>query len=408
LERIFLLVFLVVILPAGVFWAGQGLADPGTSVERFTDQVVALGGDPAPEAAPLPDPEPEPEPAPGPEPEPVPVEPAPPAEPTPDPAPRESHRDRADRLFAEGAFADAAAAYAGIDDRMQAVAQLGAALHAACTTSLPEKPYKVFRAKNGAEYEGFCTETLSKVQLERAHGVSLSFPRDMLTERLSMTRDQAERFVVDRLRTQAAEARSGKHLLAFMREALAWNRPDVIATWIEPALEADEEEPYFLAQVAKFAPTERKGDLIRAYTVCMATTAERGNPLATVSNPPPPTRAPKALQPTAQAPKRMQGTNAKRNGYKSDVRDPEAIELLRRAGPLRERGQELHKKTLAAGLEGAELADIEEAIRLLEEALSLYEKAMEIEDSDEIFALIRYSSRMAYQLRMWRDQLTGE
>ncbi|MHC4932010.1 MAG: hypothetical protein ACYTGV_07465, partial [Planctomycetota bacterium] len=92
---------------------------------------------------------------------------------------------------------------------------------------------------------------------------------------------------------------------------------------------------------------------------------------------------------------------------RTSIRSTEARELVRKAGPLRAEAEKLRDKTFKAGLDGAQLDDIDRGIELLDEAMELYEKALEHGDEEEIHALLRACSRKAYQLRMWREQVAG-
>ena len=56
-----------------------------------------------------------------------------------------------------------------------------------------------------------------------------------------------------------------------------------------------------------------------------------------------------------------------------------------------------------AGGSDASLDDIDGAIRLLDEATRIYDKAMLIEDSDAVNAALRRCAKLLFSLRFWKQ-----
>ena len=110
-------------------------------------------------------------------------------------------------------------------------------------------------------------------------------------------------------------------------------------------------------------------------------------------------------------------TKPRQNGLKKDprskpgkgsrlkVQDAKAKEYMQKARPFRTEGERLFNKISADGLDKADPNEIDEAIRKYKSALSLYEKALEREDTDLIFSLVKGCSSRLFRLRFFRDQV---
>jgi hypothetical protein len=354
LERFGLLVFLVAIVPLGIYWAGHGFESPEAGLSRFAGEVGALHG--------VPRPEPE---TPAPEPEPavdrvIPEPPKTPEAPRSPDAPTEDRRTKAARLFHEGNFLGAAQAAKGIDESRHALARLGVALEAAFPIDLPDAPWLRVETTAGGSFEGFAEERGDQLRITSATGRSLSLPTNVVSSRVEVPREKALAGAARRIRAEGGTESSGPKLFALIGEALRIGHPEAAAL-----------------------------------AACMLEPEE-----SALSN-----------RPLVRSPTRL-GNGVRNNGNRSlqgrsALRDAQALALMKKAGPLREKADQLWKKTRDAGLKGADIDEIDEAIGLLERALEFYEKALEHEDADEIHALLRHSSKRAFQLRMWRDQVAG-
>ena len=160
------------------------------------------------------------------------------------------------------------------------------------------------------------------------------------------------------------------------------------------ALEIDEAKPFFLSSVRHRVPASFQDGLYRAFARCQVLPEDGPAPTETV---------------THTAPRKLgDGTvriRPKRN--RSSIKNKKAIDLVRKARPHRIEGKRLHLKVFLKGLKKASVGDIDKAVRELETALDYYEDALALEDSNEIHALVRYCSKLAFQLRFWREQVSG-
>ncbi len=403
--RFLLFVFLVVVIPLGVYWASHdfsGLGNlpgeiralrgrrPTPEPEQPEPQPDALAKQKPPEPEPPPEPQPEPEPEPTAKPKPPEPEPtvAPPP-PTPPKEPDETPEQRAERYYEEGQFDDASIAYAGVDERKRALAQLGAAFVAAFPTNLPKQRYLVIKTTSGDEFEGFAQETEERVTLTEATGKSNAFPQSAIRFGREVPRHE----VPGRIRREVvseglSENTSGPRLFALIQAACTMGEPSAIGPLLPRVLEIDETKPFFLSAVRQRVPAEFQKDVYLAFATCQTPTVmARESPLV---------RTPSAL-------------GGRKNGTLADrapkVRRQEAQELLEKAAPSRKAGEKLYRKIVLAGAK-ASVDDVEKAITHLDEAIALYEKVMEIEDSPAVYALLRKCSKMNFNLRFWRDQLS--
>jgi len=392
-----MLLFLVVGIPMGIYWASHGFEAPGDNLSRFAGELAALGGPPPPEPEEAPaseepeTPEEKPEPKP---PERAKSEPTPPTPPPPPSGPELNAREKAQKLFDEGRFAEAAAAFVGIDERLQTRAQLGAAFAVAFPPRIPERPYVVIRTGTGGEFEGFAERTGDSLRLTSAAGRSLSFPIDSIATQREIARDEALDRLAKRIGIEGTGVRTkGSRLFALIQEAFSIGRPAAAGPLLPRALELDEEKPFFLSSVRNRVGTEHQAALYRAFADCMV--------------------SPEDIAPTetiAQAPRKLGGDRPPkpRKPGKSSIKSSKARELVAKAKPMRQKGIKLYRKVFTAGLKDASSEDIAEAIRLLDKAADLYEKALEHEeDSGEIYALLRHCSKHTFQLRFWQEQVDG-
>jgi hypothetical protein len=377
----------------GVYWASHSFEPPEENLGRFWGEVQALQPMPVPE--PEFDLEREPEPEPKPEPEPV--QPAKVKVRGPTQPPAEDKTAKARRLFEEGNFLGSAKAYREIDERGYALARFGVALSEAFPPVLPGGPYLKVSTSAGGAFEGFAEEKDGLLRLTAATGKSFSIPLNLVTSRTEVPREQVAAEAADRIRSEGATAGSGQQLFVRIQEAFRIDRPDLAAPLLEQALAIDAEKPYLISTLRqRIREDSLRGPVFRALAACMVEPEE-----STLSN-----------APVARAPKRL-GNGQKRNitrpisPNRTSIRSSEARELVRKAGPLRAEAEQLRDKTYKVGLDGAQLDDIDRGIELLDEAMALYEKALEHGDEEEIHALLRACSRKAYQLRMWRDQVAG-
>jgi tetratricopeptide (TPR) repeat protein len=395
LERSALLLFLVVLVPMGIYWASHSFEPPEENLGRFWGEVQAL--QPVPVPVPELELEREPTPEPEPEPEPEPVRPAKVKAPEPTPPAVEDRTARARRLFEEGNFLGSARAYREIDERGYSLARFGVALSEAFPPSLPSGPYLKVSTSAGGRFEGYAEEKDGLLRFTSATGKSFSIPVNLVTSRTEVPREEASAEAAERIRREGAAADSGQQLFVHIQEALRIDRPDLAAPLLEQALAIDAEKPYLISTLRqRIRDDSLRGPVFRALAACMVEPEE-----STLSK-----------APVARAPKRL-GNGQKRNitrpisPNRTSIRSTEARDLVRKAGPLRAEAEKLRDRTYKAGLDGAQLDDIDRGIELLDEAMELYEKALEHGDEEEIHALLRACSRKAYQLRMWREQVAG-
>ncbi len=375
MQRLLLFVLLVGILPMGVYWASHGFPGPGATLARFASEVGALRGL---------DPEPPPEPPPAP-----PAEPEPPPE-VVEPPPVVKPEDEALEHFRAGRFGEAARAYAGANEEQRALAELGAALAAAFPEAIPDLPYVVAQSAVGSPFEGFLEESGGNVRLTDPGGRSLSLPATSLHSRTVLPRAKAVERMAGQIRDEAAgTALAGARLFALLQRAFAIGRPELAAPLLARAMALDEEERFFLSGVRSRVPEAHQGALYRAYSACQLAKAP---PIESVA---------------ARAPTRIGGGTARPGASKGTVTNARVRDLLVEAAPMREEGERLYRAVAIQELRDVRIADIDEAIRLLDKAASLYEKAVAIEDTNEVNALLRHSSKLLFSLRFWKQQAEG-
>lgn len=418
MSRIILFVLLVLALPSVIYWAGHQFERPDKSVGRFFGEVRALvatsgsGTDYGAEGDRLreererrlkeqaeaeakteaeseakrkQETEPETEPT-----SPIEVE-----------KKKPDRREVAGEHYRAGRFAIAAKQYAGLDDRMRSLSDLGAAFSTAVPESLPSGRYFVVRTRTGEDYEGFGRESGGLLTLTSASGKSQSFPRDALSQTNTLSRDEAIDRIAVRVRREAADpGLRGSQLFALIEEAFAAGRPDVAAPLLGRALEIDEDKPFFLSSVRNRIDSEHQPAMYRAFAACQVSqimAQPDSDPIATV-------QAPKTLTGTTET-KRFDGTTRRRGG--NPIKSKEARALMRQAAPLRKEGQDLYRSLYSTPLTEIDVREIDKAVDLLDRAAALYEKAILIEDADEIAALMRHCSKLNFQLRFWKQQAEG-
>jgi hypothetical protein len=91
----------------------------------------------------------------------------------------------------------------------------------------------------------------------------------------------------------------------------------------------------------------------------------------------------------------------------SVAKDPRVRALMEEAAPSRARGEKLYKDIVLKGADATTKEEVNEAIASFDKALALYEKAVEIEESDALYAVMQSSSRLNFHLRFWRQQIEG-
>ena len=394
MQRIVIFFFLTLVVPSAIYWASHGFESPGRGLNRFAEEVHALAG-----ARPAQAPESEPSEPPKPGGKPTekpgktePEKPKPKVEVQEDP--EVSRIEQAQSHFEAGRFREAADAFRDLDERMQALAGLGAAFARAFPADLPDGPYYVVTMSNGGEFEGFGSERSDMLRLVIPGGRSMSWPTNVIKSTRKLDRPKA----IERLaRRVTAEGTSqlllGPRLFVLLRRAFRMDRPDVAAPLLERVLELDEAKPFFLSAVRQKVAPEHQDDLYRAFGRC-AVVEDDGPEHETVS---------------AHAPKKLgNGTVVRKpRRSKTTIRSKDALALVKKAAPHRAEGAKLHKQTVQAGLAGASLVSIDKAVRELEKAMGYYEKALEHEDSNEIHVLLQWCSRTAFRLRFWREQIEG-
>lgn len=398
MQRIFIFTFLVVGLPGGIYWAGGGFDSAGDTFGRFVREVHAMGGTRPPSESEIPDEDLRPK---KPEPKkpdekengsgkPDTKEPTDPKKPPTEP--EESRIEKAQQRYDAGQFDEAARLFGADHERMHAMSALGVAFAHAFSVRVPDGVYTII---NDGQFEGFATEDGNMLHLRSAGGRSLAFPKDSIRNRETLARPRALERLARQITTEGlARDLKGARLFALLQETFSLGRPDVAAPLLPRALELDEAKPFFLTSVRHRVPASFQDDLYRAFARCQVL-PESGPPEAeTVA-----TQAPRNLG-DGKLTKRP-----KRN--KSSIRNAEALEFVRKAAPHRIEGKRLHKAVFLAGRDKAKLADVDKAIAELDKALDYYEKAVALEDATEIHALLRYCSKLAFQLRFWREQVAG-
>jgi len=385
--RTLLFLLLVVAVPLGVYWAGND-----RSLARLPGEIRELrGADRTPPPEPVPEPKPERKPEPKrPEPKPPgpePTKPPPPVPPTPEP--EESARAKAERLFREGRFADAARAFDGADERQRTIALLGEAFTQAFPPNMPKGPYLVLETITGEKYEGFGDTSGGLIRVVDAAGKSFAFPESSLRAKRELTPDEArERIAREALNSTEI---AGPRIFAQIQAACTVGRPDAAAVLLEPALEADEKDPYFLSSVRARVPPARQKDMYLAFATAQAPAVMA------------------AEEPVVRVPARLNGGRnivpAPVEG--SGVKDPKVRALMEEAAPYRKRGEKLYKEIVLKGADQSTKDLVVEALASFDKALALYEKAVEIEESDALYAVMQSTSRLRFHVAFWKQQIDG-
>ena len=388
--RFLILILLVVILPAAVYWAVNGMAGPAETWERFAGQVDDIRrsqpDDPEPDPEPIrtKDPEREPEEKPA-EPEPRKRTPEP-AVPRTDPA----------TLFAQGKFEQAAAAFDDSRPRARALAQLGAAFRDAFPE--PTELYLVVELKGGSTQEGYAIADGEELKLLDPTGRAIGLPKSLVVGRRSLEPNQVAERTLPRIRKEV-ESGDARRLFRATTAAFRIGRPEIAAPLLEKIVNAD--SGAILKAITKDVAPLARDSLFRAYTDAKVTRDPRPEPTpVVVRNDPATTKRDNPLKLNGR--KKSTGRNSKFN-----VTDAKAREYMVQARPLRLEGKRLYDKVYVEGLDKADVADVEEAIRKYEAALALYEKALEREDDDTIYVLVTGCSKKLFQLRFWKEQLSG-
>ena len=320
-----------------------------------------------------------------------PTQPPPPVEPEP---PKESGREKAARLFAEGDFDGAAIAYAGLDEAQRTLARLGDAFRKAFPENLPDLPYAIVTTATGSEFEGFADERGGLLKLTDAAGKSMSFPNNAIASREDLSTKRARERIARQVAEEgAAPGLTGPRVFALMQAASRAGRPDVMAPLLSKALELDEKEPYFLSTVKSRVAQEHQAELYRSFAAAQAPQIIADEPAPTILDTP-----------------RRLGEGAPSTGREPEgpkIKNPKVMELLKEAAGPRKEAEALYKKLVLAGIDNAEVADVSEAIRLFDQALAKYEKAMELEDSSAVAALAIKTSKLRFTLAFMKQQLEG-
>lgn len=384
LERFLLFIFLVLALPAFVFWAGNGMRPAGETWHNFSGQVGAVSqalrtsnadaSRPEPEAEPEEKQDPEdPEPTEGPSPE-----AAAPAQP--------ASTENADRSYREGRFDEAAELYARTDPERAAVARLAAVLSSAFPKQDFRGKYLRVTTLEGGKYEGFAERDGNNLRLTKPSGLSLALPEERIQSRKELTRQEAlapARALLQRgLSAGRSERRS---LLPLVQSAFAMGEVELAGQLVERALELDRQDPFLIDALSQRVPSTYRGDALRAYQA-MAGAAPAARP-----------------EPLMGKPRKL-GSKPPRPA-KGLVKDAEAKRILRTARKRHGQAGKLYDKITVAGLEQAEINDVEQAIRLIEDAITLYWQVIEIEDSNAVYALVKTAARQSANLRFWKTQL---
>lgn len=385
-QRLLLLLVLAVVAPLWVYWATHGYGEPVETLRKFRGETAELlGRRPTPTSTPAPaEPPSAPEP-PKPPPEEKEAEtPPPPKPPEPPSAPKADFRE----LFLDGRFEESLAVATNEVER--ADARLAIALRAALPPAIPAGDYVRMKALGGARYEGFAEETNDSIRLRKLTGSTLTFPRSSILEKQVLPRETAIEEIERELRMQAGDpAATVPKLFLAAEQALRIDRPSAAAAAIARLLALDLESALFPVSVRQRIEAPRQPELYRAYIACMSS------------------RAPKEPEPGIRVPKKLGGDDAPRIPRPNAplVKDPKAMELVTRALELRRQGEAIYDKVLADGLRKARPEEIGEGIRLLEEAIELYQKSQEIEDSNGVQALILACAKKSRNLMFWRQQI---
>ncbi|MHC4493261.1 MAG: hypothetical protein ACYTDU_16750 [Planctomycetota bacterium] len=275
-----------------------------------------------------------------------------------------------------------------MDERQLALAQLGAAFVEAFPVSIPKHRYLVIKTNSGDEFEGFAEETEERIKLTEATGKSNAFPRSAVRHGREVPRHEVpERIRREVVNEGLSDHTSGPRLFALIQAACTIGQPSAAAPLLPRVLKIDETKPFFLSVVRRRVAADHQNNVYLAFATCQAPTVmARESPLV---------RTPSAL-------------GNRKNGTLGDrapkVDRKEARELLEKAAPSRKAGEKLYRKIVLAG-DNASVEDVEKAIGHFDDAIALYEKVMEIEDSAAVYALLRKCSKLNFNLRFWKDQL---
>ncbi len=409
MTRILLLLLLVVVIPGAVYWATNGMDDAGATVEHFASGLSDLrGAQPVrPATKPKADPpktdddpskddpskdDDQPTNKDG---DPKSPDQTPPERHDQDPEDADPKKTDPDKLFARGEFDAAATAYTGRDARRRGLSLLGGAFLKAFPEQTPRGEYYVITTNFGDTYEGFLRDSVGLTKLTGFNGKSQTVPENAIRSRRPLTLAQARERVLERARALVENKKTtGARVFAHIQEACRANRPDAVAVLLEPALALDEQKPYFLSSVRQRVPSSHQGALYRAFLDCELPALEDTD---TVSN------TTKRVSPLKKI---GEGTR------KKPVKEPKTtnakvLALLRKAAPLKTDGIAEYRAIVRKGVDNSTVREVSSAISKLQKALDLYEKAVILEDSDEIYAILRPLSRYTFQLRFWKQQLEG-
>jgi len=387
-QRFVLFVFFVVLVPVGVYWSSHGFENPAGGVQRWSAEMRALRGrrpTPAPEAAPQEPPE-------RPAEKPAEAEPPPPPEPE---APANPSR-RAEELFLAGRFAEAVEAFPGVDERKRSLAQLGAAFSRAYPPRVPRGDYLIVTTRTGDSFEGFAQAREGRIVLTLPGGQRSSFPAQAIAARKQLTREQALDRLEERVRMEGGSATiKGPRLFALIRMACVAGRPAAVAPLLARALELDDAKAYFLSAVRNQVPAEYQSDLFRAFMACELP------------------RIPEATEEVVtnvHTPRQLGGLHrAKGRKPRSAAQKlkPEALRLMQEAAPLKVKAIRLYRKIVVQGIDDTDAETVDEALRVFDQAIALYEKALEVDESDIIYSVLTPCSRYRAQLSFWQTVKQG-
>ncbi|MGQ0614672.1 MAG: hypothetical protein ACT4PV_13130 [Planctomycetaceae bacterium] len=384
MTRLGLFVFLVLVIPAGAFWAGNGFSGPGDSWRLFASQTRGILGDRSSVPPPATPAQP-PEPTPPEQPEATPPEPPPPPPPAVDP------RVAADELFAAGKFEEAAAKFAGLDAQREAEARLGVALLRAFPRNIPEGVYLKVTTLEGAEWEGFAQDKGDQIQLVKPGGLSISLPRARIRSQVEVPRAEVLKRAREEVLREGADAgATGPRLFALIQQALLMGDPAAAADLLPRALEQEESTGFFLTSIRVRIPDVAAREAVfQALQACLVP------------------RTPAAETPTVRVPDRISDGGGSPKSDKPLVNDPRAQEMMRKAAPLRERGDDLYRDVALKILQGkatdADRPTLEEALRLYTEASKLYQQVLAIEYVNSVASIDKHVARRVAQLLFERD-----
>jgi len=398
--RYIILVFLVLVLPAAVYWAVNGMADPADTWERFAGQVDDIR-----RSQPEPDPVPEEDPEGKKEEEPE-EKPTQPEVVKKDPEPVVPGVDPA-RLFSEGKFREAVSAYGNSNARARALAQLGAAFAEAFPE--PTDDYLVVELRGGSTQEGYAVTDGAEVKLLDPTGRAIALPSSMIVGRRTLDKARTAERTLPRIEKEVASG-DARRLFRATAAAFRIGRPDLAGPLLAKIVDAD--STAVLKAISKDVAPLARDPLFRAYRDAVVTPEARPEPVVIARATPgrnggSSRERDNPLKSDGSAVKLNGGRNGKKRNSKFDVTDAKAREYMVKARPLRMAGKKLYDKVSTDGLDAAKIADVENAIRKYDAALALYEKALEREDDDTIYVLVTGCSKKLFQLRFWKEQLGG-